>query len=530
MAFRCERALGGALLTIFTVAITPMGARAAETPIDLVGVTEATLRWDPASGPVSGYYVIVSRNGGESSVESFSSDTEEIVAGAYGDTLVVQVAAFDPSGIAGPLSPPSTPLRFVEATAPPAGDPPPPDGGGTGGDAGAGGSGQGTGGTGGGDPVHDAPVDFTGDGLSDLVFRTELGDEVEVWTMAGAEVVSTARIPALPDGWEVVGSGDYDGNGTADLLWQESGTPHLTVWLFTGGAVSGGGPAVGIALEADGDWQVGGSGDFDGDGRDDVLLFSRRLGVAEIWSLDGEQVLAERRIDGHLGAWSVAAIVDCDGDGRDEIVWRSEIGEALHLARLDDVGVTEVLLADGLGDRRVVGVADYDGDGRSDLMLRDRIEGGLEVWSLDGPTVAAVTPWAGSRPEDWQPVAAGDYDGNGLADVAWLDASGGVELWLTQADRIVVEAASQAPESGAALVSGRDGSDDSAFRRRLCSADYNGDGIVGGADFAAFGRCIGSEATGSCAEKDADGDGVVGSLDFALFSQLWGGPDCPNGW
>ena len=53
------------------------------------------MTWDGAAGPVAGYYVIVSRNGGEPSVYSWSDDTLESIDAAFGDTIVVQVAAYD---------------------------------------------------------------------------------------------------------------------------------------------------------------------------------------------------------------------------------------------------------------------------------------------------------------------------------------------------------------------------------------------------------------------------------------------------
>jgi hypothetical protein len=36
-------------------------------------------------------------------------------------------------------------------------------------------------------------------------------------------------------GWHVVGSRDFDGNGSPDVVWQNDGTRQATVW-FMGGA------------------------------------------------------------------------------------------------------------------------------------------------------------------------------------------------------------------------------------------------------------------------------------------------------
>ena len=47
--------------------------------IDLFGVTEATLEWSPASGPVTGYYVIVARNGGTPALQGVAKETRATI-------------------------------------------------------------------------------------------------------------------------------------------------------------------------------------------------------------------------------------------------------------------------------------------------------------------------------------------------------------------------------------------------------------------------------------------------------------------
>ncbi|MGH0031514.1 MAG: hypothetical protein ACQGVC_17110 [Myxococcota bacterium] len=51
-----------------------------------------------------------------------------------------------------------------------------------------------------------------------------------------------------------------------------------------------------------------------------------------------------------------------------------------------------------------------------------------------------------------------------------------------------------------------------------CNPDFNGDGVVGGPDFATLVR----EWFGTAAKADCDGDGKVGGPDFALWSSVFG--------
>jgi hypothetical protein len=98
----------------------------AQQVVDLYGVTEATLQWSAASGQVSGYYVIVARNGGTPAVYGVSVDTRETVKAPLGETVTVQVAAFDAGGIAGPVSAPSDTIRFNRTAGGGTTTPPPP--------------------------------------------------------------------------------------------------------------------------------------------------------------------------------------------------------------------------------------------------------------------------------------------------------------------------------------------------------------------------------------------------------------------
>ena len=71
--------------------------------------------------------------------------------------------------------------------------------------------------------------------------------------------------------WYVAGSGDYNGDGQADILWRNIRTGANTIWRSANSATRQGmfsvKPFVG--------WRVAGSGDYNGDGVSDVLWRNR---------------------------------------------------------------------------------------------------------------------------------------------------------------------------------------------------------------------------------------------------------------
>ena len=118
-----------------------------------------------------------------------------------------------------------------------------------------------------------APDDFNGDGLSDILWRNDNGALTDwLGTATGGFAYNSASagaFAAVGTDWHVVGTGDFNGDGRADILWRnDSGA--LTDWLGTasGGFVDNSASAYAVVGT---DWKVADTGDFNGDGRIDIL-------------------------------------------------------------------------------------------------------------------------------------------------------------------------------------------------------------------------------------------------------------------
>ena len=99
--------------------------------------------------------------------------------------------------------------------------------------------------------------------------------------------------------WHVEGTGDFNGDGKSDILWQnDNGTP--AIWLMDGlnadrrsRTCANPGPS----------WHVEGTGDFNGDGKSDIL-WQNDNGTPAIWLMDGVNVIGAadtRPIRGRAG-------------------------------------------------------------------------------------------------------------------------------------------------------------------------------------------------------------------------------------
>jgi hypothetical protein len=91
----------------------------------------------------------------------------------------------------------------------------------------------------------------------------------------------------------VIGTGDFDGDGKSDLLWRtDSGA--LAIWEMNGAQIKAadylklGQATVG---EPGPDWHFAGTSDYNGDGKND-LLWHTDSGALAIWQMDGTQISA----------------------------------------------------------------------------------------------------------------------------------------------------------------------------------------------------------------------------------------------
>ena len=73
-------------------------------------------------------------------------------------------------------------------------------------------------------------------GVALALWRDASGD-VAIWLMTGtAQVSSAAVLGTVPTAWSVAQTGDYDGDGKSDILWQNNGS--IAMWLMNGAALA----------------------------------------------------------------------------------------------------------------------------------------------------------------------------------------------------------------------------------------------------------------------------------------------------
>ncbi|MFT3769243.1 MAG: VCBS repeat-containing protein [Minicystis sp.] len=133
--------------------------------------------------------------------------------------------------------------------------------------------------------------EFNHDGLPDIVWHNPTTNQLAVWLLNGTHVLAPGpEIPSPGEGWRVVPCGDFNGDGMTDVIWSDPRTKEFTVWLMNGTQVLARGPVI-AGPPGDG-WNLVPSGDANGDGMSDVFWDNPTTNRFAVWLMNGAQLLA----------------------------------------------------------------------------------------------------------------------------------------------------------------------------------------------------------------------------------------------
>jgi hypothetical protein len=367
------------------------------------GPVSVTLAWGEAEGPVAGYSVYVQRDGiGGFDHEQDVAGPQVELEGEPGQVARVVVAAFDASRVRGPSSPPSPPFRFPSEQAASTGAPSSDSAGAASAAPNAEDSDTGD------DGAADASVSIAGA----LVWQA--GSDLRVTDAALETTLQLVR----PAGSALAAVSDFDADGLADLLWVGAATEAgATVGFSPSTSLREGETASVVELGVLGDGErVLGAGDFDADGHADVLVASAAGVSAWLVGPDAAQDVSEL---GPSGGASFVGVGDFDASGTDDVAWR--MPEGALVLWLMDAGQAhssiEVALGPGLD---AIASGDFDGDGAAELTLRDAQGEVYRLRPLALPTALDATDLAGAL--DWMPVGSVDLDRDGSDELVLASA------------------------------------------------------------------------------------------------------------
>jgi hypothetical protein len=165
--------------------------------------------------------------------------------------------------------------------------------------------------------------DFNGDGYIDILWRNVSTGQNAVWYMSGTTYTGYAILNSMTDlTWQIVGTGDFNGDGKVDILWRNSSTGQNAVWFMNGAVYSSYAYLMSVT---DLSWKIVGTGDFGGNGKIDILFWNSSTGKCVIWYMDGATYTGYSYLDSYVADtnWRIAGVGDFNKDQKPDIIWRN---------------------------------------------------------------------------------------------------------------------------------------------------------------------------------------------------------------
>ncbi len=264
-------------------------------------------------------------------------------------------------------------------------------------------------------------------------FEIATGPDGNLWFVefSGNKIAEISpSAPAFDTSWTLVGTGDFQGNGKSELIWHRA-SDGLTELQFQNGVAP-----TALSMPTNNSfgatWNIAAIGDFDDSGRSSLLWRRQSDGLAEIQFLNGSQGIGGGVITNNPFdlSWNIVATGDLNGDSKSDLVWqRASDGttEIQFLNGAQAIGGGEILNNSFGRDWQIVASGDFSGNGQTDLVWRRPTDGTTEIQFLNGTQVtsggAIVNNAFGSN---WRIVASGDFNGDGKADLVWQRPSDGI--------------------------------------------------------------------------------------------------------
>jgi hypothetical protein len=231
-------------------------------------------------------------------------------------------------------------------------------------------------------------ADFNDDGVSDILFENNTSGDTGYYQMN----YSSGTLQAWNDIWvastaySVVGIGDFNFDGTSDILYRDNATGDTGYYQMYNAVDSAfehpGWNDIGASSTA---YDVVGVGDFNGDGGSDILYRNNATGDTGFY----QKALIGGTISWHdVGAsstaYSVVGVGDFNGDGTPDILFRNAASGDTGFYQMNsdgtlhgwhDIGASSTAYA-------VVGIADYNSDGTSDILFRNNATGDTGFYGI----------------------------------------------------------------------------------------------------------------------------------------------------
>jgi phosphatidylserine/phosphatidylglycerophosphate/cardiolipin synthase-like enzyme len=237
---------------------------------------------------------------------------------------------------------------------------------------------------------------------------------------------------------------DFSLDGKPDLIWQrEDG--YLSAWTMNGTTLQQA-TLLNPGRVGDPNWRIAGTGDLNGDGRPEIIWQHLTKGLLSVWTMVATQAqdayyLNPSRILSN--DWRIVAVADMNRDQKADLIWQHLTDGWLAVWYMDGLNMwRDRLLSPGRissNEWRIVGAADMNSDGDTDLVWQHTRLGYLSVWYMTGADAlyADYLNPPSIQPGTWWIRSVIDINADGKPDLIWQHENGWISAWLMNGVNLV---------------------------------------------------------------------------------------------
>ncbi len=230
--------------------------------------------------------------------------------------------------------------------------------------------------------------DWSGDGTDGLLWFNSTTGDTDEWQLSNGKWAGSVDLGSHPGSYQISGVGDFFDNGNDDVLWtglNSNGSVSTDIWELNSNGKWMASVSPGVHPAG---YQVAGIGDFNHDGTSDILWYDASTNDVDLWELSNGQWAGSVDIGTHPAGWTIAGVGDFNHEGTSDIVW--------YNATTNDVDIWEIsnghwAASADLGSHpagwTIAGVGDFNGDGTTDILWQQTATGHTETWLL-GPKLS----------------------------------------------------------------------------------------------------------------------------------------------
>ncbi len=263
--------------------------------------------------------------------------------------------------------------------------------------------------------------DFFGVSDADILWQNSYSDAVEIWEMHGTQIDPSNSTYATFDGnihpmtsdWQYRDVGNFFGNTTDDILWQNSYADIFEIWEMHGTQIdpsnSGYVTFDGAIYQMTHDLQYLGVGDFFGNGGSDILLHNIYNNTSLILEMNGTQINPGNSsyvtMNGSIyvspPGWDYLGTGDFFDNGYDDALWQNPSNGVVLIWEMNGLQIdpsnSRYVTLNGSASAAAASVQgytflktfDFNSDGYSDIAWLNSSNGDVQIWEMNGTQIVS---------------------------------------------------------------------------------------------------------------------------------------------